>query len=185
MPESLVDVDPGPRCPDIVRMVVEIPKKSANKYEYDKELLVFRLDRPLYSPMHYPGDYGFIPGTLSEDGDPLDVLTLVEEPTFSGCLLEIRPIGLLRMIDQGEPDRKIMAVCDRDPVFAEVSDIEQIFPHVRDEIAHFFAMYKDLEGKKTEVKGWSGPKEARRDISDSRARYLAARALATRTAARR
>ena len=185
MLDSLADMDPGPRCPDIVRMVVEIPKKSANKYEYDKGLHIFRLDRPLYSPMHYPGDYGFIPGTLSEDGDPLDVLTLIEEPTFSGCLLEIRPIGLLRMIDEGKPDRKIMAVCDRDPRFVEINDIEQIFPHVRDEIAHFFAMYKALEGKKTEVKGLSGPKEARQDISESRVRYLAARASASHTAERR
>ena len=91
---KLYDLDPGPETPEVVRMIVEIPKNSANKYEYDGNLGVFRLDRALYSPMHYPGDYGFIPGTLAEDNDPLDVLTLVEEPSFPGCLIEVRPVGL-------------------------------------------------------------------------------------------
>ncbi len=107
---KLYDLDPGSDCPEIVRMIVEIPKNSANKYEYDGELGVFRLDRALYSPMHYPGDYGFIPGTLAEDGDPMDVLALVEEPSFSGCLIGVRPLGLLDMLDQEEPDQKILAV---------------------------------------------------------------------------
>jgi Inorganic pyrophosphatase len=103
---KLYDLDPGADCPEIVRMIVEIPKNSANKYEYDGELGVFRLDRALYSPMHYPGDYGFIPGTLAEDGDPMDVLTLVEEPSFSGCLIAVRPLGMLDMLDQEEPTRR-------------------------------------------------------------------------------
>src|SRR5579859_3824123 len=90
---SLYDMDPGPDSPEIVRMIVEIPKNSSNKYEYDGKLGVFRLDRTLYSPLHYPGDYGFIPGTLAEDGDPLDVLVLTDEPTFTGCMLEARPVG--------------------------------------------------------------------------------------------
>src|SRR5512143_63338 len=110
MHSSLYDLDPGPNIPEIVRMIVEIPKNSANKYEYDGELGVFRLDRALYSPMHYPGDYGFIPGTLADDGDPLDILCLVTNPTFTGCMIIVRPIGMLDMVDQNEPDQKVLAV---------------------------------------------------------------------------
>src|SRR5579862_7849776 len=106
MSPSLYDLDPGTAFPEVVRMVVEIPKGSSNKYEYDAELGIFHLDRVLYSPVHYPGDYGFIPGTLSPDGDPLDVLTLVEEPSFSGCMVEVRPIAILHMIDQQQADQK-------------------------------------------------------------------------------
>ena len=95
MSPSLYDLDPGPAFPEVVRMVVEIPKGSSNKYEYDAELRAFRLDRVLYSPVHYPGDYGFIPGTLASDGDPMDVLALVEEPSFSGCVVEVRPVGAI------------------------------------------------------------------------------------------
>src|ERR1700747_1740952 len=109
VPVSLHEIDRVSSCPEVVRMIVEIPKKSGNKYEYDAALGVFRLDRALYSPMHYPGDYGFIPGTRAEDGDPLDVLALVEEPSFAGCLIAVRPLGLLDMIDQNEPDQKILA----------------------------------------------------------------------------
>src|SRR5260370_41765971 len=112
---SLYDIDPGPDCPEIVRMIVEIPKNSANKYEYDGKLGVFRLDRALYSPVHYPGDYGFIPGTLGSDGDPLDVLALVEEPSFTGCMVEVRPLGVLNLIDQNLRDEKIIAAPNRNP----------------------------------------------------------------------
>jgi inorganic pyrophosphatase len=104
MTNNLHDLDPGPECPRIVRMVVEIPKLSTNKYEYDPETNLFRLDRPLYSPVHYPGEYGFIPGTAAEDGDPLDILTLVDEPSYPGTLIAARPLGILRMIDQRKPD---------------------------------------------------------------------------------
>src|SRR3984893_12860797 len=100
MSSYLYDLDPGPDCPELVRMIVEIPKNSANKYEYYGKLGVFRLDRALYSPVHYPGDYGFIPGTLATDGDPMDVLALVEEPKFSGCVVEVRPVGVLNLVDQ-------------------------------------------------------------------------------------
>ena len=172
MTASLLDIDPGPQCPEIVRMIVEIPKNSGHKYEYDRELGVFRLDRALYSPMHYPGDYGFVPGTMAEDGDPMDVLVWVENPSFTGCLLEVRPVGLLRMVDQDEPDTKILAVPDRDPRFTEIHSIDQVFPHVLQEIVHFFTIYKELEDKKTEIKGWLGPRETRQAILDSRNRYL-------------
>jgi inorganic pyrophosphatase len=154
-------------------MIVEIPKNSANKYEYDGKLGVFRLDRALYSPMHYPGDYGFIPGTLAEDNDPMDVLVLVQEPSFPGCLIEVRPVGILNMVDQKERDQKIIAVPKRDPRYGEVHTMDQIFPHVRREIEHFFTIYKELEGRVTQMEGWGGPHEARRAIVQSRQDYLA------------
>ena len=158
-------------------MIVEIPKNSGNKYEYDSELGVFRLDRALYSPMHYPGDYGFIPGTLADDGDPLDVLALVEEPSFPGCLIEVRPVGILNMVDNEEADQKIIAVPNRNPRYDEVHTMDQIFPHVRREIEHFFTIYKELEGKKTQMQGWGRPMEAREVVVKSRKSYLESRGL--------
>lgn len=172
MRTTLYDLDPGPQCPEIVRMIVEIPKNSSNKYEYDGKLGVFRLDRALYSPMHYPGDYGFIPGTLAEDGDPMDVLVSADEATFPGCLIEVRPIGVLEMVDEHGPDQKILAMPDRNPRYEQIHTVDQVFPHVRREIEHFFAIYKELEGKRTEMNGWRGPKEARQAIQESRNRYL-------------
>ena len=148
------------------------PKNSGNKYEYDGELGVFRLDRALYSPMHYPGDYGFIPGTLADDGDPLDVLALVEEPSFPGCLIEVRPVGILKMVDNEEADQKVIAVPNRNPRYDEVHTMDQIFPHVRREIEHFFTIYKELENKKTQMQGWGKPMEAREVIVQSRKRHL-------------
>jgi inorganic pyrophosphatase len=153
-------------------MIVEIPKHCGNKYEYDCKLGVFRMDRVLYSPMHYPGDYGFIPGTLAEDDDPMDVLALMDEPSFTGCLIEVRPVGMLNMVDSEEPDQKILAVPNRNPRYDEIHTMDQIFPHVRREIEHFFAIYKELEGRETRMLGWSGPKEARKMIMASRQRYL-------------
>ena len=176
MQTSLYDLDPGPQSPEVVRMIVEIPKNSANKYEYDGKLGVFRLDRALYSPMHYPGDYGFVPGTLAEDGDPIDVLVTADEATFAGCMIEVRPVGLLEMVDEHGPDQKILAMPDRNPRYDQIHTIDQVFPHVRREIEHFFEIYKELEGKKTEMKGWKGPKEARHAVVESRNRYLKTKA---------
>jgi inorganic pyrophosphatase len=169
---SLYDLDPGPDTPNCVRMIVEIPKNSTNKYEYDSELGLFRLDRTLYSPMHYPGDYGFIPGTLAEDRDPLDVLALVEEPSYPGIAIVVRPVGVLLMVDQQEPDAKILAVPDRNPRFEQIHKIEDVFPHSLREIEHFFTIYKELEGKRTEMRGWRGPDEARQLIHAARKRYI-------------
>ena len=107
---KLYDLDPGHDSPEVVRAIIEIPKNSVNKYEYDGDLEMFRLDRALYSPMHYPGDYGFIPGTLADDGDPLDILVMVDEASFTGCLMEARPVGVLRMIDGKEHDEKILGI---------------------------------------------------------------------------
>ena len=170
----LYDLDPGPHSPEIVRMIVEIPQHSANKYEYDGELGLFRLDRALYSPIHYPGDYGFIPGTLAEDSDPLDVLVLVQQPSYPGVLIEVRPVGVLNMADQNEADQKILAVPTRNPRYDQIHTMDQIFNHVRREIEHFFSIYKELEGKVTRMEGWGGPMEARQAITDARQRYLAA-----------
>jgi inorganic pyrophosphatase len=168
----LYDIDPGPDCPEIVRMIVEIPKNSSNKYEYDAGLGVFRLDRALYSAVHYPGDYGFIPGTLALDDDPLDVLVLVDEPSFPGVMIAVRPVGLLDMVDQLEPDQKILAVPNENPRFDQIHTIDQVFQHNLREIEHFFTIYKELEGKRTEIGGWKGPREARDLIRSSREHYL-------------
>ncbi|HEX4595034.1 MAG TPA: inorganic diphosphatase [Bryobacteraceae bacterium] len=172
MNRSLYDLEPGPDCPNLVRMVVEIPKNSTNKYEYDAELGLFRLDRTLYSPVHYPGDYGFIPGTLAEDGDPLDVLALVEEPSFSGCLIEVLPIGMLKMVDQKKSDQKILAVPNRNPRYDEVHDLDQIFTHIQHEIGHFFTIYKELEGRATATLGWGDVRHTRKIVLKSRENYL-------------
>ena len=157
----LYDIDPGPECPEIVRAIVEIPQHSANKYEYDGTLGVFRLDRALYSPLHYPGDYGFIPGTLADDNDPLDVLVLVQQPSFPGVMIEVRPVGLLNMVDNDERDQKILAVPTRNPRYDQIHTLE-----------HFFTIYKELEGKITMMQGWGGPREARKAIMECRQRYL-------------
>lgn len=172
---KLYDMDPGPEAPEVVRMIVEIPKGSANKVEYDGKLGIFRLDRSLYSPMHYPGDYGFIPGTLAEDNDPLDVLVLVSEPSFTGCLIEVRPIGVLNMVDRDEADQKIISVPTRNPRYDQIHTMDQVFQHVRRELEHFFSIYKELEGRVATTQGWGGPREARRCILESRENYLALR----------
>lgn len=168
----LYDLDPGPESPELVRCFIEIPKGSANKYEYDGKLGVFRLDRSLYSPVHYPGDYGFVPGTLAEDHDPLDVLVLVDIPSFTGCMIEVRPVGVLNMVDSSEQDQKIIAVPTRNPRYDQVHTMDQVFPHIRRELEHFFSIYKELEGKVATTQGWGGPREARRIIMEARQRYL-------------
>lgn len=168
----LYDIDPGPESPEVCRAIIEIPQNSANKYEYDGKLGVFRMDRALYSPMHYPGDYGFIPGTLADDNDPLDVLVLVQQPSFPGCLIEVRPVGILNMVDNEERDQKVLAVPTKNPRYDQIHTMDQIFSHVKREIEHFFTIYKELEGKVTRMEGWGGPREARKAISDCRERYL-------------
>ncbi|MBM3786383.1 MAG: inorganic diphosphatase [Acidobacteria bacterium] len=169
---SLYELDPGPDCPEVVRVIIEIPKNSTNKVEYDGKLGVFRLDRALYSPMHYPGDYGFIPGTMAGDGDPIDVLVLVSEPSFTGCLIECRPVGILKMADDKGVDEKILAVPVRNPRYDQIHTLDQIFPHVRREVEYFFSIYKELQGVVPKMEGWEGPPEARKAIIESRARFL-------------
>src|SRR5437588_4724128 len=148
---NYLEIPTGETYPEIVNAIIEIPLQSSNKFEYDKKLHVFRLDRTLHSPVHYPDDYGFIPSTLGLDNDPLDVLVLVEAPSFPGCLMEVRPIGVLEMVDQGKKDEKILAVAESDPLYRDVKDFSQTFPHKSREIEHFFSIYKVLERKNTEI----------------------------------
>jgi inorganic pyrophosphatase len=156
------------RHDEVIEVLIEIPRGSRNKYEYDKARGVIRLDRVLYSSVHYPADYGFIPGTLAPDGDPLDVLVIVYEPTFPGCLVPARPIGTLEMRDEHGVDHKILAVPVGDPRFAEVTDLSDLAPHWLREIETFFATYKVLQGVETEVLGWHGATTARELIAACR-----------------
>ncbi len=135
-------------------MVVEIPRGSRNKYEMDHTTGEIFLDRMLFTATRYPADYGFIPDTLAEDGDPLDVLVLVGEPTFPGCRVKIRTIGLFMMEDQGLPDHKLIAVPFGDPRWEDTQEITDLPDYLLSELEHFFAVYKDLEKKKTAVIGW-------------------------------
>ena len=148
------EIESGSDIPDVVTAVIEVPKGSRNKYEYDKEREAFMLDRVLYSPVVYPADYGFIPKSTYDDGDPMDILVLMEQPTFPGCLIEARPIGIMGMIDGGDKDYKILAVPEDDPRFSDVQDISDVPSHLLKEIEHFFSVYKNLEGKVVETKGW-------------------------------
>ncbi len=148
------ELDTGPSAPDVIHVVVEIPKGSRNKYEYHKEAGAFKLDRVLYSPVFYPGDYGFIPQTYYDDNDPFDVLVVTNLPTFTGCILEARPVGMFCMSDRGEPDDKILAVLNHDPFFKDVKDYTDLPRHYLREVEHFFSVYKDLEGHHVEALGW-------------------------------
>ena len=152
---------------DNLNVIVEIPRGSQNKYEYDKKTKLFKLDRVLFSPLHYPGDYGFVPQTLCEDGDPLDALVLVNHHTFPGMLIHARPIGLLRMIDGGERDDKILCVPVHDVRFKHVKDVRQLAKPILNEISHFFQVYKELEGKKVEIVGWKSLRITENSIKNS------------------
>lgn len=165
------DLAPGNHPPEVVTAVVEIPSGSRNKYELDKESGLIRLDRVLYSAVHYPGDYGFIPRTLAEDNDPCDVLVLLNEPTFPGCQIDARPIGVLKMLDRGDPDDKVLAVPSNDPFYGEYFDIADIPQHYLKEVEHFFRIYKDLEGKRVQTVGWGKSDVAMQVITESISRY--------------
>jgi len=156
------------RMPAWVEAVIEIPRGSRNKYELDKTTGVIRLDRVLYSSVHYPADYGFILYTHAEDGDPLDILVLVEEPTFPGCHVRARPIGVMRMRDDKGPDDKIIAVPSGEPRFAHVSELSHVSSHWQLEIEFFFRTYKLLEQRETEILGWDGATVAARIIDAAR-----------------
>jgi inorganic pyrophosphatase len=165
------DLAPGPHPPDQVTAIIEIPRGGRNKYELDKESGLLRLDRVLYSAVHYPGDYGFIPRTLHEDGDPMDILVRIDEPTFPGCQIECRPLGLLRMLDRGEPDDKVLAVPSHDPFQHEYFDIADVPQHYLKEVEHFFHIYKDLEGRRVQILGWEKSEVAMVMIHESIQRY--------------
>lgn len=161
------DLPSGRHPPEEITAVIEIPFGTRNKYELDKHTGLIRLDRVLYSSMHYPGDYGFIPRTLYLDGDPMDVLVMVKEQTFPGCLIDVRPLGILKMLDRGEPDDKLIAVPIHDPYYQEYFDIADIPQHVLKEVEHFFERYKDLEGKRVQIIGWEKSETAMHLIRDA------------------
>ncbi|NJK40551.1 MAG: inorganic diphosphatase [Acaryochloridaceae cyanobacterium SU_2_1] len=150
---SLIPAQPAP---GLVNVLIEIPAGSKNKYEFDKDMQAFALDRVLYASVHYPYDYGFIPNTLADDGDPLDGMVIMDQPTFPGCVITARPLGMLEMIDGGDRDEKVLCVPAADPRYAEVKSLADIAPHRLEEIAEFFRTYKNLEKKVTEILGWQG-----------------------------
>ena len=156
----------------IIEVTVEIPYGSRNKYEYDHVRHRYVLDRVLYSSVHYPCDYGFIEGTLAEDGDPLDVLIVISSPTFPGCVVRARPVGVLDMADEKGHDHKILAVAHDDPRWDETRALEDLSPHRLREIENFFETYKRLENRPTEVRGWLGADEALRIIDEAQRRSL-------------
>ena len=152
-------------------VIVEIPKGSRNKYEYDAEKRMIRYDRMIFSSMHYPSDYGFVPETLALDGDALDVLVLVSEPTFPGCLIEVRPVGVFNMTDEKGPDAKVLCVPVSDPIWNSIHKFVDVNPHLLKEIGHFFEVYKDLEKKKVSVEDWQDEKHAIEVVLQCQERY--------------
>jgi inorganic pyrophosphatase len=150
--------------------LVEIPKGSRNKYEYDHDMDVIKLDRFLFSSMVYPTDYGFIPETLGQDGDPLDAMVLVSEPTFPGCVIDVKAIALFRMEDDKGIDDKVLCVPLTDPAWNTLETLDDVPDALRDEIAHFFSVYKDLEQKKVTVDGWYSREDALEEIEAARER---------------
>jgi len=152
-------------------VIIEIPKGSRNKYEYDHELGGIKLDRFLFSSVVYPTDYGFIPDTLSLDGDPLDAMVCVSEPTFPGCQIAVKPIALFRMEDDKGIDDKVLCVPISDPAWNKLDRLDDLSDQLRDEIAHFFSIYKDLEQKAVKVDGWYPREDALAEIEESRKRF--------------
>ncbi len=165
------DIPTGREPPTVVNAIIEIPTNERNKFELDKDLGIFRLDRVLHSAVHYPGDYGFLPRTLGDDGDPLDVLVLMTIPVFTGCLVECRPIGLFHLIDRGKADEKVLAVPLGDPYSEGIHELSDIPQHTLKEVEHFFQVYKDLEGVTTRTRGFEGAAEAREAITHAMGLY--------------
>ncbi len=161
----------GWHYPDVIEVVVEIPRGSRNKYEWDATANVFRLDRVLSSAVYYNFDYGYTVDTISGDGDPTDILLLIDEPTFPGCHVWARPIGGLEMRDEKGQDFKVLCVAIGDPHQQHVERLDQVRPHRLVEIEHFFQTYKLLEDKTVEVVGWKDAAEARRVLTEDRDRF--------------
>ena len=170
-PGNLTSLSPGSAPPERIDAIVEIQQGGSNKYEYDPSCGLFRLDRVLYSAVHYPMAYGFIPGTLADDGDPLDILVMTRTPTFTGCIIEASPIGVFRMEDEKGEDEKIISIPVVDPRYTEVKSLEDMRPHYLREIEHFFSIYKDLEGKPVNIRGWEGRQGAYDTIMESIERF--------------
>lgn len=162
----------GDRFPEEFPMIVEIPKDSRNKYEYDAETGAFVLDRVLSSPLHYVAEYGFCPRTLAGDGDPADILVPMEEHTFPGCIINVRPVGMLRMEDEKGEDYKILCVPTGDRRYSDVSRLVDITKHLLLEIEHFFEVYKELDGLYPSIKGWGDENEAKEYLAKCHENYL-------------
>ena len=155
-----------------IDVVIEIPTGCRNKYEYDHEDHVIRLDRRLFTATTYPADYGFVPDTLSADGDPLDALVLVTDPTFPGCVVRVRIMGVFFMRDEAGLDAKLLTVLEHDPQWDDANDIGDLPSHLLNEIEHFFSVYKELEPKKyTEVMGFEGRAAALKELEACRGAY--------------
>ena len=159
--QNLKHLPIGNEAPQIVNAIIEIPRGSRNKIEYDPELGVFKLDRVLYSSVHYPVAYGFIPGTLGGDGDPLDILVFCDQPLVTGLMVRVKPIGGLEMHDDKGHDAKILGVAIDDQTVMHISEAEDLQAHRRIEIEYFFDTYKDLERKEVHIGHWFNAKEAR------------------------
>jgi inorganic pyrophosphatase len=153
---------------EVIELFVEIPKGSRNKYEWDHHVQRFRLDRMLFTAVQYPGDYGFVLETFGGDGDPLDGLVILGEPTFPGCTIMTRVLGCFWMTDDKGRDTKIVGVPDSDPRWSDLRDLSDVPRHLLDEIAHFFSIYKDLEQKKVTVDGWGDKAAAMKEIAQDR-----------------
>jgi inorganic pyrophosphatase len=158
------EISPGKKSPKIINVIIEIPKGSKNKYEIDKETGIIKLDRAMKTAQDYPFDYGFVPQTYWEDGDALDVVVLTTYPLSPGILVEARPVGIMKMIDGGEGDDKLIAVPSEDPRWDNVKDLKDINPHTIKEIRHFFETYKAIENKKVEIGGFSGKDKAEKAV---------------------
>ena len=154
------DLTLGEKAPEQFRVIIEIPKGSKNKYEIDKETGLIKLDRAMKTAQDYPFDYGFAPQTLWEDNDPLDVILLTTYPLHPGIMVDVRPVAVMRMIDGGEGDDKIITVPVNDPRWEEVKDLQDINKHTVKEIQHFFETYKQIENKVVEISGWEGRESA-------------------------
>lgn len=161
----------GSNPPKEVYAIIEVPRGERNKYEFDPDLNVFKLDRVLHSSVHYPTGYGFIPQTLAEDGDPLDVMVMTHGETFTGCLIEVRPVGMLKMRDDKGLDHKILSVPINDPMYTHVRRLGDLPAHLPSEIEHFFSIYKELEGKHVESFGWYDFFTAEQTILESMKAY--------------
>ena len=164
-------IPPGTGEAAVVNVIVEIPKGRRNKFEVDKVTGLIKLDRYLYSSAVYPGDYGFVPQTLAEDGDPSDILVMVNEPTFSGCLIEARIVGIFKMKDKGQNDFKLLAVPNKDPLFGHIRHLDDVPPHFKLEVQHFFSTYKVLEGVTIEPLGWADAEEGAVEVRASIDRF--------------
>ena len=156
MSSNLITLPIGEHAPELVHAVIEIPLGSRNKYEYRPDMDVIMRDRVLSASVRYPTDYGFIPSTMTDDGDPLDILVAAYEPAFPGCVLLARPLGVLDMTDEKGRDYKIFAIPADDPRFAEITSLDGLPSHILREVEHFFEVYKQLEEKQVEVYGWQG-----------------------------